>query len=78
MGISTRKQDSREDLHATEVNGSARHLTWKNDAYLSPVLGMALHRAQLMDPMCELALAPIAALTCSRPGAAQLSLQANT
>ena len=45
-------------------------------AHLSPVLGVALHRAQLMYSMCKLALASIAALARSRPGATQLSLQA--
>ena len=47
-------------------------------AYLSPVLGVALHRTQLMEPMCKLAFTPIAALASSRPGAAQFGLQATS
>ena len=74
--ISARKLDSREDLHGTQSNRSAGHLLFEREAYLSPVLGVALHRAQLMNPMRKLALASVAALACCRPGAAQLSLQA--
>ena len=71
-----RRKDSLEESDWHGARGKERMAVLRAHAYLSPVLGVALHRTELMEPMCKLALAPIAALASSRPGATQLSLQA--
>ena len=43
--------------------------------HLCLVLGVALHRLQLLHPMCKLALAAIPALASCFPASAHLSLQ---